>query len=363
MPDFTNKVLDWFQKYGRHNLPWQQDKTPYRIWISEIMLQQTQVNTVIPYFERFIEYFPTVSDLADSELDEVLHLWSGLGYYSRARNLYKAAKMVVKDYRGVFPTGLDDLMRLPGIGRSTAGAVLSISQNQPQAILDGNVKRVLCRYHGVEGWPGDGAVERHLWCLADQHTPNDQAAAYAQAIMDLGATVCIRSKPRCDSCPVTQSCLARRHDIQGELPQRKAKKVLPTREILFAIMENKAGAIFLQKRPPVGIWGGLWSFPECSIDTNIQDWVKNTFGYNVESVQYNPVFRHTFSHFRLDITPVRMKLYSEDKQIRESADVIWLNPGERKRTLGMAAPVVKLIEELKASSEKLNDTNGTMCEA
>ncbi|MFQ5660989.1 MAG: A/G-specific adenine glycosylase [Gammaproteobacteria bacterium] len=346
MSDFTRQLLAWHRHYGRHDLPWQQAVTPYRVWVSEIMLQQTQVRTVIPYFQRFMQRFSDVHSLAGADPDEVLHLWTGLGYYSRARNLHKAAQIVSAEFNGELPADMEQLVNLPGIGRSTAGAILSLSLNQAHPILDGNVKRILCRYHAISGWPGTRQVEKQLWQLAENHTPRRRVAAYNQAIMDLGATVCRRSRPLCETCPLGADCQAMREDLQQALPQKKPGKIVPVRQTGFAVIERDHGELLLQKRPPTGIWGGLWCFPECPLDSDIRHWVENRFGYEVDAVHYEAVIHHRFSHFRLDITPVRMKLTSAVNGIRESDDLYWYKPGEGNKPLGMAAPVKKLVENV-----------------
>ena len=343
MTDFTRQLLKWYKRSGRHDLPWQQDITPYRVWVSEIMLQQTQVNTVIPYFERFIRHYPDVASLAGADMDEVLHLWSGLGYYSRARNLYKAAQIIKREFSGVFPDRLEQLIKLPGIGRSTAGAILALSMNQPQAILDGNVKRVLCRYYAVREWPGSTATQRHLWQLAEQHVSRTHPADYTQAIMDLGATLCTRSKPDCGTCPLQAGCLARREGLQNDLPSRKPANPVPIKQTTFIMIQNETGEILLQKRPPAGIWGGLWGFPECPVDTDIPAWLEQNFGFKVDSVRYEPGLRHTFSHFRLDITPVSMKLVSHPERVEDEPDLYWFRPTGDNRPIGMAAPTRTLV--------------------
>lgn len=344
MNEFSQRILQWFTNHGRHDLPWQINISPYRVWVSEIMLQQTQVATVMPYYQRFMARFPDIETLAVAECDDVLHQWTGLGYYSRARNLHKAAGLIVQEHNGQFPADMAALIKLPGIGRSTAGAILAISFNLPVAILDGNVKRVLCRHFAVRGWPGTRKVEDELWKLAEEQTPDSDVANYTQAIMDLGATICTRSNPLCEKCPVTLHCLSRQQGIQAELPERKPKKALPQKQTQFAMIENEMGALLLQRRPPTGIWGGLWGFPECSVDTDISDWVKNQFGYEVESVQYTQGIRHTFSHYVLDITPVRMKCVAQVSGVNDSEDYYWFNPGDENRALGMAAPVKKLVD-------------------
>lgn len=343
MADFTRQLLRWYARHGRHDLPWQSDVTPYRVWVSEIMLQQTQVNTVIPYFKQFMQRFPDVTSLAQADLDEVLHLWSGLGYYSRARNLYKTACVIVEECNSSFPDTIDQLVKLPGIGRSTAAAILALSMDQPRAILDGNVKRVLCRYHAIREWPGATATLKQLWGLAEQYVSKTRPAEYTQAIMDLGATLCTRTRPDCGICPVHTGCQARRKGLQNEIPGRKPKNKIPVKQTAFIMIQNNSGEILLQKRPPAGIWGGLWGFPECPVDTDIPEWVQQNFGLKVNSPRHEPGLRHTFSHFHLDITPVRMRLESLQDQVRNGHDLYWFSPLGDNRPVGMAAPVRKLV--------------------
>ncbi len=344
MTEFTQELLDWQRNFGRHNLPWQYQPTPYRVWVSEIMLQQTQVTTVAPYFERFMKRYPEIQALADATLDEVLHFWTGLGYYARARNMHRTSQHICSNYQGEFPKQLKTLMTLPGIGRSTAGAILSLSFNLPYPILDGNVKRVLTRYHAITGWPGQRSIEKRLWDLAESYTPNDHAASYAQAIMDLGAKICTRSRPLCDGCPVSTGCQARQESLQEILPHKKTKKTLPVRETIFALIENNEGELLLEKRPPTGIWGSLWSFPECHVDEDVSAWIQDNFACRVEAVMHEPKIRHTFSHFHLDIMPVRLKLKSMVNSIQDNPDRCWLGR-DQEHTLGMAAPVIKLIKK------------------
>lgn len=344
MSDFSNKILEWYDECGRHNLPWQQQPTPYRVWISEVMLQQTQVSTVIPYYQRFMQRFPDVTTLARADVDEVLHLWSGLGYYSRGRNLHRCAGILAGEFQGIFPGTVSELEQLPGIGRSTAGAILSLSMNQACPVLDGNIKRVLCRYYGIQGWPGRGAVEKQLWRLAEQLLITDRPAAYTQAMMDLGATVCIRANPSCLNCPVREDCVANQRGLQHVLPHRKARKTLPVKQLQFIMIEGANGEIMLQRRPPSGIWGGLWGFPECPAGQDVVAWVREHFGYRVNTVAHAPVVKHTFTHFQLQATPVRMKLKSAPAGIRDRDDLYWFKPGGDNKILGMAAPVKKLVD-------------------
>jgi len=250
---FTQQVLRWYQQYGRKDLPWQQDINPYRVWVSEIMLQQTQVTTVIPYFARFIKRFPDVRCLAEANLDDVLQHWSGLGYYSRARNMHRCAKMICDTYAGEFPDSATALNQLPGIGRSTAGAIITIAFGKPAPILDGNVKRLLARYLAINTWPGNTQTMKQLWEIAESYTPHSDTRAYTQAMMDLGAMVCTRSKPKCHCCPLTKSCLAYRNGLQQQLPIAKPKKFKPTKTTQMLIIMNQQ-QLLLQKRPPLIIF-------------------------------------------------------------------------------------------------------------
>lgn len=344
----TALVLAWFKEHGRHGLPWQLERTPYRVWVSEIMLQQTQVVTVIPYFERFMKQFPDIEALANATLDNVLHHWTGLGYYARARNLHKAAKIIVKEYNGQFPHALDGMMSLPGIGRSTAGAILSLAYEQRHPILDGNVKRVLSRYHGVEGWPGIKNVEDKLWSLAELHTPNESVRNYTQAIMDLGATLCTRRTPDCGHCPLTKDCFARKTARQHDLPGSKPKTKIPERETVFAIIENSKGEVLLEQRPPSGIWGGLWCFPEFSPDESITSRIQKLYGFNIKQQTEYKRFKHTFSHFKLMIRPVHIRLEGQSNKINDAGKMTWFNP-DAESSLGFPAPVVSMLEDFNNS--------------
>ncbi len=343
MTELAAALLPWFKHHGRHDLPWQQDADPYRVWVSEIMLQQTQVKTVIPYFLRFIERFADVRALAEAPLDHVLHLWTGLGYYARARNMHRAAGVVVRDYGASLPVDLDALTALPGIGRSTAGAILSLGHGRRAPILDGNVKRVLTRYYGIYGWPGRREVEKHLWELAEQETPQRETAAYTQAIMDLGATVCARSRPRCADCPLAAGCYARQHNEQQQLPTGKVRHGLPVRTAVFALLENEQGEILLQKRPPTGVWGGLWSLPEYPTHEQLADWIEHRALLLSETLTPLPQVRHSFSHFHLDITPVRGVIRDRADTIQDNGAYLWYAP-ERAPEIGMAAPVRALLQ-------------------
>jgi A/G-specific adenine glycosylase len=343
MDDFAARLLVWHEKHGRKDLPWQHDPTPFRVWVSEIMLQQTQVATVIPYFQRFIQHFPDVTALAGSELDEVLALWSGLGYYSRARNLHRAASMIEEQHRGVFPEQLDHLLALPGIGRSTAGAILSLSLGQRHAILDGNVKRVLSRYHAVDGWPGKSAVEKRLWQLAEAHLPAEQNARYTQAMMDMGAMLCRRSKPDCDNCPMEADCLAKAGGVAERYPQSRPRKSLPVREAAFLLIANDRGEVLLQQRPPTGIWGGLWSLPECPAEMPPEQWCREVLGVEGEVRARWRRVRHTFSHFHLEIQPLYIEVIGgEPGKVMEAVPALWYKSGSFNQ-LGLPAPVKRLL--------------------
>ena len=345
MPELAAALLPWFRQHGRHDLPWQQDAGPYRVWVSEIMLQQTQVKTVIPYFIRFVERFPDAVALADAPLDRVLHLWTGLGYYARARNMHRAAQVIARDFAGRLPDDLNALVALPGIGRSTAGAIMTLGQGRRAPILDGNVKRVLARFYGIYGWPGHREVEKHLWELAERETPQRETAAYTQAIMDLGATVCTRSRPRCADCPLASGCHAFRHGEQQLLPTGRTRNSLPVRRIVFALLENEQGEILLEKRPPAGVWGGLWSFPEYSSDTELADWIKTRAVLVSEALTTLPQIRHSFSHFHLDITPVKAVIRDKADTIGDNEAYLWYAP-EHGPEIGMAAPVKALMEKV-----------------
>ena len=340
-------LLVWYRVHGRHDLPWQQHPDPWRVWVSEIMLQQTQVVTVIPYFERFMARFPSPAILAKADMDEVLHVWSGLGYYARARNLKRSAERIVQEYNGRVPDDFAQLNRLPGIGPSTAGAILSFACGQRRPILDGNVKRVLARCFAVSGWPGASKVARRLWALAESCTPHHQFRDYNQAIMDLGAKVCLRRNPRCAVCPLAGVCQAASRGTQDRYPEARPRKPLPLRQACFLILERPDGAIFLQRRSPNGIWGGLWCFPECPDEEACQDWVRREFGFiSRESAVENPApFYHRFSHYRLRISPVRLMVSGFLPRCREHSPHCWytVNGGQ---ALGLPKPVDALLRAL-----------------
>lgn len=343
---FADAVLCWYDEYGRKDLPWQREMTPYRVWVSEIMLQQTQVATVIPYYERFMQALPDVQALAAAPPDEVLHLWTGLGYYSRARNLHKAARRVVDEFDGEFPREVQALIALPGIGPSTAGAIASLSMDLRAPILDGNVKRVLARYHAVEGWPGEKAVHDRLWTIAESHTPYVRVDHYTQAMMDLGATLCTRSKPTCLVCPLQAGCEARRLGEPGAFPRSRPRKSIPVRQCVMPLLVNPRGEVWLQRRPDTGLWGGLWCPPQLDDREQLETFIAGQ-GWEAAEPQTLAPLRHTFSHFHLDIQPVLVRV-DVGHSVTESGQV-WYNLRQPSR-LGLAAPVKKLLQRAELNT-------------
>ena len=342
--EFSRRVLTWFDSHGRKHLPWQQEPTPYRVWISEIMLQQTQVATVIPYYQRFMARFPTVITLADADLDQVLHLWSGLGYYARGRNLHKAAIIIRDRYHGCLPLDIGALCQLPGIGRSTAGAILALASGQRHAILDGNVKRLLARFRAVEGWPGHSRVLALLWELAETYTPQERVADYTQAMMDLGAMVCTR-RPQCGACPLAVGCVAHALGRETEFPEPKPRRQLPVRQTRMLLLRTDQAEVLLEKRPPSGVWGGLWSLPECPSDAVVVEWCHDVLGVKVEHVRSWAMMRHTFSHFHLDITPISGQIKNPANGVMEAGRFVWYNT-RQPDARGLAAPVQRLLSIL-----------------
>jgi A/G-specific adenine glycosylase len=347
MSEISERVLDWYDRSGRKDLPWQRDPTPYRVWVSEIMLQQTQVATVIPYYLRFMEAFPDVQALAAASIDDVLRHWSGLGYYARARNLHQAARAIEELHRGRFPHGFDDVVALPGIGRSTAGAILSLSAGQRHPILDGNVKRVLARYHAIGGWPGQAAVARELWEHAARHTPRARVAAYNQAMMDLGATVCTRNRPACGACPLNDGCRSSALGRQEDYPGRRAKKAKPRRRTHMALALAD-GHLYLERRAASGIWGGLWSLPEFDAEGDILDWCERRLAQTPLYVERWAPIRHSFSHYDLDINPVAVRLAGASRSLADGDAGLWYRYGDPPR-FGLAAPVRTLIGRIPGS--------------
>jgi len=343
-PAFADRLLSWFDEFGRKDLPWQHPRAPYRVWVSEIMLQQTQVATVIDYFQRFMQRFPTVQDLAKAPQDEVLHLWTGLGYYARARNLHKAAQQIVETHNSELPNDIDALNDLPGIGRSTAGAIVSQGFNSRAVILDGNVKRVLTRHSAIEGFPGKTAIERELWLLADKRTPATRAADYTQAIMDLGATLCVRKNPNCGACPVATDCQALARNRVADFPYPKPKKEKPVREARMYVVRGTEGDVLLEQRPQEGIWGGLWNPPERPASYIDTDFLAEYDLVDCELIQ-GEQFRHTFSHYHLDITPVFVQLSGAVPALATEGDAaVWYQEEGSQQQLGLSAVAVKLIK-------------------
>jgi A/G-specific adenine glycosylase len=343
VPSFSSRIVSWQLKHGRNDLPWQGTRDAYRIWVSEIMLQQTQVAAVIPYFERFMARFPDVATLATAPDGEVMRHWSGLGYYARARNLLAAARVVVSRHAGVFPDRFDGLLELPGIGRSTASAIAAVASGERRAILDGNVKRVLARHHGIAGVVSERAVEERLWTLAESLLPRRGIEAYTQGLMDLGATLCTRTGPECQLCPVRKSCVAFAEGRIAELPGRRKAKPTPVRETMMLVVISK-GEVLLDKRPAKGIWGGLWSLPEAPVGTDIAAWCSATLGVAPLDVAALPPFSHGFTHFRLEIAPwrvaIRRRVHTADEGAR-----MWLAL-EETRDAALPAPVKKLLATL-----------------
>ncbi len=325
-------MLKFYDQMGRKDLPWQKNKTAYSVWVSEIMLQQTQVKTVIPYYQKFIKSFPNVRTLADADLDQVLHHWAGLGYYSRARNLHNCAQRVVKEFDGEFPRTLEQIITLPGIGESTGGAILSLAYGLPEAILDGNVKRVLARVFLVDGWYGISSVTKQLWQLSRKYTPKTRTGDFNQAMMDLGASLCRRNQPICSECPLSKDCLAKLHGLTEEYPHRKPKKTIPTKRTTMLLKRNADGQILLVKRPPSGIWGGLWSLPELSDKSAL----------SAPESAYFDQFRHTFSHFHLEVKVLAD--HPDSNQVEENSNAAWHN-ADQIRHLALPTPIDKFLRK------------------
>lgn len=343
--EFAQRVLNWFDVHGRKQLPWKENPTPYRVWASEIMLQQTQVATVIPYYERFMARFPDIQALADAERDEVLQFWAGLGYYARARHLHQAAQILRDQHGSKMPLDKAILQTLPGIGRSTAGAILALAAGQRQPILDGNVKRLLARFGAVEGWPGQSRVQAALWQLAERYTPTERVADYTQAVMDLGAMVCTVRRPCCEGCPLARSCAAHALGRETDFPAPKPRREAPVRAVRMLLLRAENGEVLLEHRSPVGIWGGLWSFPECPLDVNVVDWCREQWGLTVMIEPQWRILRHSFSHFHLDITPTPVQVIERGSMVMEGERFVWYNSRD-PTSRGMAAPVQRLLKAL-----------------
>lgn len=343
MQDLASRLIAWQKLHGRHDLPWQNTTDPYAIWVSEIMLQQTQVAAVIGYYSKFMRRFPTIASLANATQDEVLQHWSGLGYYSRARNLHAAAVTMMDEHQGIFPQDFETIQTLSGVGRSTAAAIASFAFNQVQTILDGNVKRVLARHFLVEGWTSAPKVEKVLWSLAESLLPKQGMVAYTQGLMDLGATLCTRSKPKCASCPLKDTCEAYKQQRVHELPTPKPRKVIPEKNITMLIFLH-GDEVLLEKRPPTGIWGGLWSFPEVESGDDVEALTRNRYGVSALLAEPLPVFSHTFTHFKLHIQPQPLQVLKQQAMICESGQ-IWLSIDD---AIGAAipSPIRKILQLL-----------------
>lgn len=344
MTTFAQRLLAWFDEHGRKGLPWQHPRSAYRVWVSEIMLQQTQVQTVIPYFERFMQSFPDIAALADASQDDVLSHWAGLGYYARARNLHKAAQIVLQAHGSELPDTYEALVSLPGIGRSTAGAILAQAHGQRIAILDGNVKRLLARYGGIEGWPGKTAVSKKLWALSESLLPNSRLADYTQAQMDMGATLCTRRNPKCYECPLTSDCRAYIDQRVSELPHPRPKKIRPLRYVTVLILKRQDGAVLLERRPPAGIWGGLWSLPELPLDARLDAHCADRYGLATCKTVTGSTLRHGFTHFELEMKPVVVSVQEDARCIMESTQLCWFT-GHEKSPPGMPAPVKSILQK------------------
>ena len=343
---FSARLLRWFDSSGRHDLPWQHPRTPYRVWLSEIMLQQTQVQTAIPYFERFVRELPTLSDLASAELDRVLALWSGLGYYARARNLHSTARLCVEQHGAQLPDDFAALSALPGIGRSTAGAILAQAHGLRFAILDGNVKRTLCRYYGIESWSGSAAVDRTLWQLAEQCLPETRLADYTQAIMDFGATLCTRSDPSCVLCPLQDGCVALREGRIGQLPQSRPGKPLPERRTMMLVLRGEGDRVLLMRRPATGVWSGMWSLPEVADHDQAREFIALHSQADFDANTPLALIEHTFSHYRLHIAPLLWATAPAATRIGDNDTLRWHSLAALDE-VGLPAPVRKLLLGLR----------------
>ncbi len=341
--DFSTRLIAWQKVHGRHDLPWQKTRDPYTIWVSEIMLQQTQVSAVIGYYQRFIQRFPNFKSLAGATQEEVLQYWSGLGYYSRARNLHNAAQTILDHYHGDFPQNFEEIQQLSGIGRSTAAAIVSFAFDQRQTILDGNVKRVLARHFLIEGWTGSPKIEKQLWALAESLLPKHEMVAYTQGLMDLGATICSRSKPKCVACPLNKTCQAYAQNLVSKLPTPKPKKIIPKKQTTMLLIWH-GKEILLEKRPPRGIWGGLWSLPEISPQEIATQIVMSRFGLNTEAEEPLPGIQHAFTHFKLEITPQPLHVISKPLQAN-MPNMIWL-PIEDAIGAALPTPVRNILLNL-----------------
>ena len=348
MAVFANAIIDWQKLHGRHDLPWQNTADPYAIWVSEIMLQQTQVTAVIGYYAKFMQRFPTIAALANATQEAVLQHWSGLGYYSRARNLHAAAQKIVHDFGGdgfniKFPTHFDDIVSLPGIGRSTAAAISTFALNAPQPILDGNVKRVFARHFNIVGYTSAPKIAQQLWQIAERENPAENAIAYTQGLMDLGATLCTRTKPKCPICPVNASCAALEKNLTKQLPTPKPRKALPEKSITMLVFLNNK-EVLLEKRPQTGIWGGMWSLPEIAMHEIASEVAASRLGLEVEAGEPFAIINHTFTHFKLAITPQPLLLVKQTLQA-QAPNMIWL-PIDEAISAAIPTPVRKILQSI-----------------
>jgi A/G-specific adenine glycosylase len=355
---FAERLLVWFDEHGRQNLPWQHPRSPYRVWLSEIMLQQTQVATVIPYFERFVDRFPDVAELAAAPADEVLKLWAGLGYYARARNLHAAARQIAGERGGAFPQDLDGWLALPGIGRSTAGAILAQAYGQRQPILDGNVRRLLARHGAVAGWPGEPAVQARLWRLAEAQLPDARLTDYTQAMMDLGSLICSARTPVCGRCPVAEDCEARRQNRIADFPAPRPRRKRPQRSAWLLLIEDADGRLLLERRPPAGLWGGLWC-PPVVIDA---DWRQHGpyagIGEAAALIERLPSLQHSFTHFDLRLSPLRLRAGAMPAQLREAGAQQWVKldaQTDAGHVPGLPSPIRRLLLAPRQDTIALED--------
>lgn len=341
LPLFSDLVLNWFERFGRKTLPWQLEQSPYHVWLSEIMLQQTQVATVIPYFNRFINAFPTICDLANAKSDQVLHLWTGLGYYARARNLHFSAQTIVAHYQGQFPDQFDQIIKLKGIGRSTAGAILSLAFKKPYPILDGNVKRVITRYFAIEGYSGNKEIEKKLWQTITEITPKIRTNEFNQAMMDLGALICTTKNPQCNHCPLSSSCIGYIHQTWMLFPTKKPKKEKPTKKGYFLILQSK-NKLWLQKRPSRGIWGGLYCFLQFDTVQELNDFLhQHQLNGALEKLE---CFQHTFTHYHLIIHPIKIELQNRIDFKDISGD--WFT-FPLSTEIGLPTPILKILKQIE----------------
>ncbi len=341
---FSQRIIDWYHIHGRKTLPWQQRITPYRVYVSEIMLQQTQVNTVIPYYQAFMKRFPSVKSLALADQDAVMHQWSGLGYYSRARNLHKTARIIHSEYHGRFPANLEDLMALPGIGRSTAGAILSLSMQIHAPILDGNVKRVLARHHAIDGWPGKTDTLKQLWSVSESLTPKESTHHYNQAMMDMGATLCTRKAPLCSECPIEATCITKQTGEFDRYPGKKPRAKSRRQEQTHCLLLTCDHGVLLEKRDDSGIWGGLWCFPEINDTKDIEQHCQSAYGLSCHQKTILPTFKHVFSHYDLFIKPVIIKVNLKHEYNLDPTRYFWYK-SDQDLPGGIAKPTAKLLQQ------------------